>query len=144
MLTRGLACCGSAALRQVMHVGGDSVRNPFIYRVLAFPPVRPPPASPFPPYGLTTRGARAYTLVVVYVYRVAFSDGKSCVRSAKGLARGDRKRSLNDGQIPNPSVVRVARGTGYLRVEANQRASRKGVASELPTDTIHFLRCTSQ
>jgi hypothetical protein len=44
----------------------------------------------------------------------------------RGLARGDRERPLNDGQIPNPNVVRVATGTGYHRVEGNRRASRNG------------------
>jgi hypothetical protein len=38
-----------------------------------------------------------------------------------GLARRDRERPLNDGQIPNPNVVRVASGTGYHRVEGNRR-----------------------
>jgi hypothetical protein len=32
-----------------------------------------------------------------------------------GLARGDREWPLNDGQTPNPNVVRVAPGTGYHR-----------------------------
>jgi hypothetical protein len=45
-----------------------------------------------------------------------------------GLARRDREWSLNDGQIPNPSVVRVAPGTRYHRVEGNRRASRNGPA----------------
>jgi hypothetical protein len=34
-----------------------------------------------------------------------------------GLARGDRKYSLNDGHMPNVRGVRVALGTGYNRVE---------------------------
>ena len=42
------------------------------------------------------------------------------------LARRDREWSLNDGQTPNPDVVRVALGTGYHRVEGNRRASRFG------------------
>jgi hypothetical protein len=49
--------------------------------------------------------------------------------------RGDREWSLNDGQIPNPNVVRVALGTGYNRVEGNRRASRNGRASDLPPET---------
>ena len=55
-----------------------------------------------------------------------------------GLARRDRKRSLNDGQTPNPNAVRVAPGTGYHRVEGNRRASRSGLVSDLPPETIGF------
>jgi hypothetical protein len=50
----------------------------------------------------------------------------SRIVTSGGLARRDRKWSLNDGQIPNPNVVRVASGTGYHRVEGNRRASRNG------------------
>jgi hypothetical protein len=40
---------------------------------------------------------------------------------------------LNEGQVPNPNVVRVSLGTGYHRVEGNRRASRNGrVKSGLP------------
>jgi hypothetical protein len=46
------------------------------------------------------------------------------VTLAIGTAR--QNLSLNDGQIPNPNVVRVALGTGYHRVELNRRASRNG------------------
>jgi hypothetical protein len=35
--------------RQVVHQGGNSVRNPFMYRVLAYPPVRPSSSSSPPP-----------------------------------------------------------------------------------------------
>jgi hypothetical protein len=65
-----------------------------------------------------------------------------CTQSAnrQGFARGDRKWSLNEEQIPNPNVVRVAPGTGYNRVEGNRRASRNGRVSdpppEIPTVTI--------
>jgi hypothetical protein len=38
---------------------------------------------------------------------------------------GDREWSLNDGQIPNPNVVRVALGTVYPE-KGNWRASRAG------------------
>jgi hypothetical protein len=41
---------------------------------------------------------------------------------------------LNDGQSPNPNVVRVAPGTGYHRVEGNRRASRNGPVSDLPPE----------
>jgi hypothetical protein len=41
---------------------------------------------------------------------------------------------LNDGQIPNPNGVRVAPGTGYHRVEGNQRESRNGPVSDLPPE----------
>jgi hypothetical protein len=55
------------------------------------------------------------------------------------MARRDRKRSLDDGQIPNPNDVRVDRGTGYRRVEGNRRASRNGPVSDLPPEvTIRF------
>jgi hypothetical protein len=40
----------------------------------------------------------------------------------KGLARGDRKWFLNDGQIPNFRGVCVALGTGSSPVERNRRA----------------------
>jgi hypothetical protein len=43
---------------------------------------------------------------------------------------------LNDGQIPNPNVVRVAPGTGYHRVQGNRRASRNGPVSDLPPETL--------
>jgi hypothetical protein len=48
-----------------------------------------------------------------------------------GLARRDRKWSLNDGQIANPNASRVALGTGYHRVKGNRRASRNGPVSDL-------------
>ena len=41
-----------------------------------------------------------------------------------------------DESIPNPNVVRVARGTGYHRVEGNWRASRNGPVSDLPPETL--------
>jgi hypothetical protein len=41
---------------------------------------------------------------------------------------------LNDGQIPNPNVVRVSPGTDYNRVEGNRRASRNGRVSDLPPE----------
>jgi hypothetical protein len=50
-----------------------------------------------------------------------------------GLARRDRESSLNDGQIPNPNVVRVAPGARYHRVEGDRRASRNGRVSYSPT-----------
>jgi hypothetical protein len=43
-----------------------------------------------------------------------------------GLARGDRKWSLNDGHIPNTRVVRVHVSPGYNHGEGNRRASRNG------------------
>jgi hypothetical protein len=42
---------------------------------------------------------------------------------------------LNDGQIPNPNVVRVVHGTRYHRVEGNRRASRNGPVSDPPPET---------
>jgi hypothetical protein len=51
-----------------------------------------------------------------------------------GFARRDRKWSLNDGQIPNFHVVRVALGKGYNRVEGNRRASRTSRVSDLPAE----------
>ena len=44
---------------------------------------------------------------------------------------------MNDGQIPNPNVVRTAPGTRYHRVEGNRRASRNGRVSDLPPETPH-------
>jgi hypothetical protein len=41
---------------------------------------------------------------------------------------------VNDGQIPNPNVVRVAPGTGNHRAEGNRRASRNGPVSDLPPE----------
>ena len=40
-----------------------------------------------------------------------------------GLARRGREWPLNDGQIPNPNVVRVAPGTGYRRVKGKRRVT---------------------
>jgi hypothetical protein len=45
----------------------------------------------------------------------------------------DTNWPFNDGQIPNPDVVRVAPGTRYHRVEGNRRASRNGPVSDLPS-----------
>jgi hypothetical protein len=45
-------------------------------------------------------------------YPATYSDGKVVESNDKGLARGGRKWSLNDGQIPNFRGVRVALGTG--------------------------------
>jgi hypothetical protein len=47
---------------------------------------------------------------------------------------GDRKGSLNDGQVSNFCVVRVHVSTGYNRVEGNRRASRNGRVSDLPPE----------
>jgi hypothetical protein len=59
------------------------------------------------------------------------------------LARGDRKCSLDDGQIPNSRGVSAHVSTGYNTGEANRRASRNGRVSdlppEIPTVTIRFL-----
>jgi hypothetical protein len=44
---------------------------------------------------------------------------------------------LNEGQIPNVRVLRVALGTGYNRGEENRRASRNGRVSDLPPETPH-------
>jgi hypothetical protein len=48
------------------------------------------------------------------------------------LGTRDREWPLNDGQIPNPNVVRIAPGTRYHRVEGKRRASRNGPVSDLP------------
>jgi hypothetical protein len=53
---------------------------------------------------------------------------KGCESDCYGLARGDRKCSLNEGRIPHFRGVRVHVGTGYNRVEGNRRASRNGHA----------------
>jgi hypothetical protein len=54
-----------------------------------------------------------------------------------GLAPGDRKWSLNDGQIPNFRGVRVHVSTGYNRVEGNRWALRNGLVSDLPPEIPH-------
>ena len=59
-----------------------------------------------------------------------YSDEQVANRNAK---RRDREWSLNDGQIPNPNVVRVAPGTRYHRVEGNRRAWRNGPVKRCPT-----------
>jgi hypothetical protein len=60
------------------------------------------------------------------------------------LPRGDRKWSLNDGQIPNTRVVRVALGTGYDRVQRNRRASRNVRVSDLPPEIPTVtVRCSA-
>jgi hypothetical protein len=53
---------------------------------------------------------------------------------ALGFGTGRQKMVLDDGRIPNPSVVRVAPGTRYYRVEGNRRASRTGLVSDLPPE----------
>jgi hypothetical protein len=63
-----------------------------------------------------------------------------------GFGTARQKMALNDGQIPNPNVVRVAPGSRYHRVEGNRRASRNGPVSdpppEIPNVTIRaFHRC---
>jgi hypothetical protein len=63
------------------------------------------------------------------------SDAK--VANRDSLAWRDREWSSNDGQIPNPTVVRVAPGTSYYRVEGNRRASRNGPVSDLPPDVTN-------
>jgi hypothetical protein len=47
-------------------------------------------------------------------------------RTIRGLARGDRKWSLNEAQRPNFRIMRVALGTGYNLGEGNRRISRNG------------------
>jgi hypothetical protein len=49
------------------------------------------------------------------------------------LARGDRKWSLNEEQIPNCRVVRVHVSTGYSRGEGIRRTWRNGLVSSPPT-----------
>jgi hypothetical protein len=50
-----------------------------------------------------------------------------------GLARGDRKRPLNEGRIPNPNGVRVHESTRYIPREGNPRASRTGLVGDRPS-----------
>jgi hypothetical protein len=64
----------------------------------------------------------------------------SCESYRVGLARGDRKWSLNDQRIPNFRGVRVHASTGYDRVQGNRRASRNGRVSELPVPNSLTLR----
>jgi hypothetical protein len=52
------------------------------------------------------------------------------------VARGDRKWSLNDGQIPNFRDVRVHVSAGYNLAEVNRRASRNGLVSSSPTRNL--------
>ena len=47
---------------------------------------------------------------------------------------GDRNCSLNDVQMPNFRVVRVALGTRYNPVEGKRRASRNGPVGDLPPE----------
>jgi hypothetical protein len=53
---------------------------------------------------------------------------------------GAREWSLNDGQISNTRVVRVALDTGYNPREGNRRASRNGRVSDLPPEIPLPLR----
>jgi hypothetical protein len=69
--------------------------------------------------------------------RLPCIEGKVANRTAK-VAQGDRNWPLNDGQIPNFRVVRVALCTGYSRVEGNRRASRNGRVSDLRPETPNF------
>jgi hypothetical protein len=48
------------------------------------------------------------------------------INNGSGLARGDRKRPLNEAQIPHLRGVRVALGTGYNLGEGSRRAWRNG------------------
>jgi hypothetical protein len=50
-----------------------------------------------------------------------------------GLARRDRKWPLNDGQIPNPNVVRVALGTGLPSCRGNSAGVAKRPRERSPT-----------
>jgi hypothetical protein len=60
--------------------------------------------------------------------------GSSGLRiAAIGLARGDRKWSLHDGQIPNFHGVRVALGSGYYRVEGSRRLERSPPTHQFAT-----------
>ena len=54
-----------------------------------------------------------------------YSGGKKLRIVTLGLARGDRKWPLNDGQIPHVRGVRAQVSTGYNRVEGNRRAWRE-------------------
>jgi hypothetical protein len=51
---------------------------------------------------------------------------------------GDRKCSLNEGQITTFRVVSVHVSTGYNRAEGNRRASRNGRVSELPPENLTY------
>jgi hypothetical protein len=62
-----------------------------------------------------------------------YSDEKVANRNAT-VGHGATENPLNDGQTPNPNVVRVAPGTGYHRVEGNRRAWRNGPVSDLPPE----------
>jgi serine/threonine protein kinase len=76
------------------------------------------------------------------------ATGQVANRNRLGFGtRGDRKGSLNDGQIPHLRVVRVHASTGYSRVEGNRRAARNRLVSDLPPENPHvtisqlFHRC---
>ena len=62
---------------------------------------------------------------------VSYSDATVANRNP---GFGERKWSLDEGQIANVRVVRAALGTGYDRVEGNRRASRNGLVSDLPPE----------
>jgi hypothetical protein len=60
-------------------------------------------------------------------------------RTVMGLARGDRKWSLNDGHRPNVCGTRVALGKGYTPGERNRGASRNGERSPTPKSPIRNI-----
>jgi hypothetical protein len=65
--------------------------------------------------------------------RTSCGNRKVANRNTEGLARRERKWSLNEGQIPNSRGVRVGLGTGYNPDERNRRASRNSRVSSSPT-----------
>ena len=54
----------------------------------------------------------------------------------QGVARGDRKRPLNEAQIPLVRAARVHVSTGYNRGEGHRRPSRNGLVRDLPPSEI--------
>jgi hypothetical protein len=114
-------------------VGGAKYKDK---RCVHLPP--PPPTRRSRRSRLTPQRATRHSDVGVKRTHVAGGGytamKKVANRNARfGTAR-QRKWPLNDGQIPNPNVARVALGTGYQRVEGNRRASRNGPVSDLPPE----------
>jgi hypothetical protein len=77
----------------------------------------------------------------MWVFQGPYSDEKAVNRNSKVWR--DREQVLHDGHSQNPNVVRVAFGTGYHRVEGNQRASRNDLVSALPPEipTVTIRNC---
>ena len=61
-------------------------------------------------------------------------------RDFRFLARRDREWPLNDGQIPNPNVVRGALGSRYHRVDGNLGGRHERPSERSPTRNLYGKR----